>query len=183
MEKKTQAHIGFEISDFMRILPEELREELKKPFGELVVEKEKIFEKLSKAKKPLIAVGDYCNFNLIGMGFLPEIIVIDFKIKRVEINNEMKQFFSQYIKNSFVVFSPPGKLSEELEDSVKKVLQEQKGSILVLGEEDLSSLLFMAYAKKGTLVYGQPDQGLVIVSLGQEISQKAKSFLEKMQKE
>ena len=89
---------------------------------------------------------------------------------------------AQHAKNAFVVFSPPGRISSQLVEAVSMLLSEGSGAIIVIGEDDLSSLLVMAYAKLGTLVYGQPNEGAVIVPLGTpEIQKKALTFLEQME--
>lgn len=166
----------------MLILPESMREEVRRPFGEVFSGGAAIGE-CGKAKRPLIAVGDQCAYDLITSGVAPDILIFDFKVKRQEITAEMKQALAPHAKNAFVVLSPPGKISGQLEEAVGLVLQEGRGAIFVAGEDDLSALLVMAGAKGGTLVYGQPDAGAVIVPLGgQGIRKKAQGFLDRMEK-
>ena len=149
----------------MLFLPEKMREEVRRPFGKLVVGAG--LEKAIKgAARPLITVGDQCSHDLIVSGAKPDIIVIDFKIKRNEIGKEMKETFVPFAKNAFVVLSAPGYISDELQIALSRVLSEGKGAVLVFGEDDLSALFIMANAKKGTLVYGQPNEGAVVVPLG-----------------
>jgi uncharacterized protein (UPF0218 family) len=166
----------------MLILPENMRAEVRKPFGHLY-EGKKLLEICKHAPKPLITVGDQCGFNLIAAGIFPDILIFDFKIKRVEIPPDMKKAFAPHAKNAYMVLSAPGQISDELMHAVTDVLRTKKGAIFVVGEDDLSSLLVMAGAKEGTLVYGQPDEGAVVVKLGgKEIVKKAKNLLDRMQK-
>ncbi|MCX6773314.1 MAG: DUF359 domain-containing protein [Candidatus Micrarchaeota archaeon] len=166
----------------MLILPEKMRAEVRKPFGHLYDGK-KLIEICKNAPKPLIAVGDQCTFNLIAAGVFPDILIFDFKIKRVEIASDMKKAFAPHAKNAYMVLSAPSSISDELMHAVTDVLKTKKGAIFVVGEDDLSSLLVMAEAKAGTLVYGQPDEGAVVVALGgKEIIKKAKDFLDRMEK-
>ncbi len=166
----------------MLVLPENMREEIRKPFGRVLRGKE-FLQESKKAIKPLIAVGDQCAHDLITAGIAPDIIVFDFKVKRVEIPKEMKKTFVPHAKEAYAVLSGAGHISDELLIAIEKVLEKEKGAIFVVGEDDLSSLAIMARAKKGTLVYGQPDQGAVIVELGSKsITEKAKGFLNRMQK-
>ncbi len=166
----------------MLILPEALREEVRKPFGQ-VLTGAALASALKSAAKPLISVGDQCSFDLIAAGALPDILAFDFKIKREEIPAEMKKAFAPHARNAFMVLSPPGGITDELSTAVESVLAEGRGAIFVVGEDDLSALLFMAKAKAGTLVYGQPGRGAVVVALGgKAIREKAEGFLTKMEK-
>lgn len=166
----------------MLVLPEHLREEVRKPFGS-VLSGAKLKNALANAKRPIISVGDQCTYDLILAGEPPDMLVFDFKIKRAEIPPEMKLAFAPHAKNAFMVLSPPGGITEELVFAIDGMLAEGKGAIFVVGEDDLSSLLIMSRAKEGTLVYGQPDKGAVVVPLGKKaLQQKAQGFLDKMEK-
>ena len=166
----------------MRVLPEGMREEVRKPFGP-VLSGSAFVDGCRKAKRPIISVGDQCSSDLIDAGILPDILIFDFKIRRVEIPIEMKKKLAPHAASAFVVLSGAGRISEELEIAVERVLGEGKGAVLVVGEDDLSSLLVMAKASRGTLIYGQPDEGAVLVRLGgKEIREKAQSFLDRMEK-
>ena len=165
----------------MRTLPEHLREEVRKPFGK-VLSGAKLAAAIKAARRPLIAVGDQCAYDLIGQGNAPDIMVFDFKIKRVEIAPEMKKAFAPHAQGAFMVLSPPGAITDELVFALDSVLAEGKGAVFVVGEDDLSSLLVMARAKSGTLLYGQPDRGAVFVPLGgRAIQKKAQGFLGRME--
>lgn len=160
-----------------------MREELRAPFGK-VLKGEEFIQECRGSKRPLICVGDFCCLELIGKGIVPDILVFDFKIKRSEITREMKERLASHAKGAFVVLSMAGTISGQLEEAVKRVLESGKGAVIVVGEEDLASLLVMAYAKEGTLAYGQPDQGAVVVPLGgKEITEKAKGLLGRMERQ
>ena len=66
----------------MLILPEELREQVRQPFGHIYTGK-KLAEICRHAPHPLIAVGYQCAFDLIASGIFPDVLIFDFKIKRV----------------------------------------------------------------------------------------------------
>jgi uncharacterized protein (UPF0218 family) len=163
-------------------LPESLREEVRKPFGP-VLGKGRLKAALASAKRPLISVGDQCAFDLISDGNAPDILVFDFKIKRVEIGLGMKQAFAPHAASAFMVLSPPGIITDELIFALDSVLAAGQGAVFVVGEDDLTSLLVMARATGGTLVYGQPDEGAVVVELGgKKLMEKAQGFLDRMEK-
>ena len=166
----------------MLILPEKMRDDVRKPFGKVFQGNDAIGE-CRKGARPLISVGDQCASDLIDAGLAPDILIFDFKIKRVEISGEMKKKLAPHAKNAFVVLSAPGAISDELEIAITRVLEDGKGAILVVGEDDLTSLLVMAHAEQGTLMYGQPNEGAVVVDLGgKKIMETARAFLGKMEK-
>ncbi len=166
----------------MLVLPEKLREDVRKPFGKVYSGKAAM-EACRKAGRPLVSVGDQCASDLIDAGIAPDILIFDFKIKRVEIPREMKEKLAPHAKEAFVVLSAAGVISDELEIAVVRALGDGKGAVMVVGEDDLSSLLVMAHAKQGTLVYGQPNEGAVVVGLGgKKIVEKARAFLGRMEK-
>ncbi len=166
----------------MLILPESLREEVRQPFGK-VLRGRQLESARKKAARPVITVGDQCAYDMIKSGSPPDMLIFDFKVKRVEIPSDMKKAIALHAKNAFVVLSGPGKISEELFEAVKRMLAEGKGAVFVAGEDDLSALLVMANASQGTLIYGQPENGAVVVPLGTDaIKKKAQGFLDKMEK-
>jgi len=166
----------------MLVLPEKLREGVRKPFGK-VYSGSAAIDACRECERPLVSVGDQCASDLIDAGLAPDILIFDFKIKRVEISQGMKKKLAPHAKNAFVVLSAPGTVSDELEIAVVRALEEGKGAVLVVGEDDLSSLLVMAHANGGTLVYGQPNEGAVVVPLGgKKIMEKARAFIGKMEK-
>lgn len=166
----------------MLVLPIAMREEVRRPFGSVQAGK-KLLDTCRHAPRPLIAVGDQCAFDLIAAGIFPDILIFDFKIKRVEIPKEMKAAFAPHAKNAFMVLSAPGQISDELVHAVSEVLRKKKGAVFVVGEDDLSALLVMAHAREGTLIYGQPGEGAVVVPLhSKETQKKAQGFLDRMQK-
>ncbi len=167
----------------MLVLPEKLREEVRKPFGK-ICKGASVIAQCRKAERPIVTVGDQCAFDLISAGIVPDMMILDFKIKRVEIPQEMKKAIAAHAKNAFVVLSPPGGISSQLSAAVGMLLDEGSGAIIVIGEDDLSALLVMAHAKLGTLVYGQPNEGAVMVPLGTpEIQKKAIGILAGMEEE
>jgi uncharacterized protein (UPF0218 family) len=167
----------------MLVLPEGMREEVRKPFGP-VLPGQGAVEACRKGERPLVAVGDQCAADLIDAGIAPDVLIFDFKIKRVEIPQAMKEKLAPHAKSAYVVLSSAGSISEELEISVSRVLSEGKGAIMVASEDDLSALLVMARAERGTLVYGQPDAGAVVVGLGgKEVKERAQGLLKRMRRE
>jgi uncharacterized protein (UPF0218 family) len=77
-------------------------------------------------------------------------------------------------------------LMKAINESIRYIaLQDEvQGPILieVEGEEDLATLACLDLLPKGgTVVYGQPDAGLVVVKVDQAIKRKVKEMLREME--
>lgn len=79
--------------------------------------------------------------------------------------------------------NPPGAIHPKMEAEVRKVLKTGLGWIEILGEDDLCSLVVMAYAPPGSvLLYGQPDAGMVWVEIDAKKRQEARALLAEAKK-
>ena len=160
-------------------LPEDLRNELKQPLGEVVNEAQ--LKRILKDVSTIVSVGDMCSLSIYKMGFVPDIAVVDFKIERVDVQDMRAQIrkIGQIVIN---VENPPGTLTEQLWQAVEKAYQsEEKVRIEVSGEEDLATLPCVWLAPENTaVVYGLPNIGLVVVLDEYEARIKVKNVLTKM---
>lgn len=157
-------------------MDEKLRKKLTKPLGKLMAF-EKALDKISK-KKPgmLIVVGDASIVNLLENDIKPDILVFDLMCKRKPVAKEWKERIFAYAKSMeiFHAKNPAGTISGELEDRVKKCILEGNGCVQVEGEDDLAALACVEHATKGAVVlYGQPDEGIVWIDVGEKMKNKA----------
>jgi uncharacterized protein (UPF0218 family) len=160
-------------------LPDELRDELKNPLGEVVDENQ--LESILKDVDKIVSVGDQCSLTLYGRGITPDITVVDYKVQRGDIQNmrEKIQEIGQIVIN---VDNPPGAITRELWQAVEEAYQkEEKVRIEVSGEEDLATLPCVWLAPKNTaILYGLPRKGIVVVLDIHEAKMKVKDVLTKM---
>jgi uncharacterized protein (UPF0218 family) len=160
-------------------LPEELRAELKKPFGKLIssseISKQRLLEETVGARF-VVAVGDATSETLFHLSFQPDICVVDGKEQR---SARQPPFLKA--RNEIRVRNPPGFISEEAFKAILKAASLEKPvRIFVEGEEDLLALVFLAtYPSTSVLFYGQPNEGIVAVRVG-SCREKAVYVLEKM---
>jgi uncharacterized protein (UPF0218 family) len=161
-------------------LPDSLRDQLKIPLGFLLpddqVNKENIEKHLSD-NSYIITVGDRTTEKMIDFGLIPSLQIIDGVEKRekreppklegtVELNanNPAAQITSQsidMIKQSFTLQSPV--------------------RLMIHGEEDLLVIPVCIFAPENSIVlYGQPNEGLVIVKVTPEIRNKTQRLLDLM---
>jgi uncharacterized protein (UPF0218 family) len=159
------------------LLPESVREKLKKPFG-------KLHPDIKSAKKDIsgyvIAVGDKVSIGLITAGIQPDICLIDGKTKRQEIAipDEIRKSGAVEIK----VKNPAGTIAAEAVSAIRSAIRSgRKTNIFVDGEEDLLALPAMIDApKNAVIIYGQPDEGVVVVKSDLKTKAKAKKILDEM---
>jgi uncharacterized protein (UPF0218 family) len=155
------------------MLPEELREKLKKPFG-------KVYKTLPDIDGDIVTVGDIVTKTVIENNIIPKLSIFDLKTKRnipVEINHIFKKIIK--IKN------PAGCISDEAIESIKylSTINDKDIALLVDGEEDLLALIVIKYFPIGTYVlYGQPDEGIVVLKIDEKLKQEINEILKQFKK-
>ena len=116
--------------------------------------------------------------NILKAGIKIDIVIVDHRIMRESV--EPLEIDREYVK----VVNIPGTISAEsqvvLHEIAKKCLNL---FIIVDGEEDLLVLPLMVYMPLDSIIiYGQPREGMVVITLTQERKDWARDFMNKMQK-
>lgn len=157
-------------------LPEVLRGELKEPFGQVYTDAEAL---LSDANEPVVTVGDVVTFHIEAAGREPGVMVVDEMTKRSAVDESIKNELGD---PDVVVENPAGTLSEEMIVALRDALDAGGPTrILVEGEEDLVALPAICLVPiGGSVVYGQPDEGMVLVRVDAEVRARVRSILERM---
>ncbi|MFA0822060.1 MAG: GTP-dependent dephospho-CoA kinase family protein [Methanomethylovorans sp.] len=167
-------------------LPEELRPLLRKTFGVLYTGVgDDTIQKLSKdlgSPTKLISVGDVTTFHLLNSNIIPDILIVDDRTKRgpasasVVVGTKHTGFCEIFVDN------PPGVITEDLIDVVHDAIKsEDHVRIFVRGEEDLAALPAILLAPEGSVVlYGQPDEGVVFVSITKSKKEEILDLLDKI---
>jgi len=162
-------------------LPDDLRDQLKNPLGNLVSDndpnKENIIKKIP-AESVIITVGDRTTENMLQLGLKPQIQIIDGLEKR----NQRIVPADDTVNTNLSCRNPPGEITEESIQVIQKAFScESPVRITVDGEEDLLVLPVCIHAPKNSIVmYGQPNEGLVIVTITPEIRAKVQKILDAM---
>ena len=162
-------------------LPESLREQLKTPLGELVlqedVSKENILNKVS-SELIVITVGDKTTENIIHLGIIPQIQIIDGLEKR----NQRNIPTDEAIRTELTCKNPPGEITEESIQVIRKAFSSKPPvRITVDGEEDLLVIPVCIFAPENSVVmYGQPGEGIVLVHVTPEIQSNVQKILDLM---
>ena len=156
----------------MLTLPEEHRKLFKEPFGELHREITDILPQLSR--NPVYCVGDVVTHNLQKAGITPAVAIVDGYTMRSPcsrmpaVSGECRQ-----VKN------PAGTLTDDLIAAIDHAVAHPPSTIIVEGEEDLAVIPMVIAAPLGSIVlYGQPNEGVVLRRVTPEAQATAYKFLE-----
>lgn len=161
-------------------LPDSLRDSLKKPMGLLIkdseVTKENILRIMSKDAF-LITVGDATTEKMIKFGLDPSLQIVDSMEKRNKRNLPLGK-----TRTILECVNPAAEITDESISVIKKAFQaDMPVRIIVKGEEDLLVLPVALYAPENSVIlYGQPNEGLVIVKVTEEIRNKASKIMNSM---
>jgi len=161
-------------------LPEKLRSQLRKPLGLLIKDSETTKENiLSKIPQDafVITVGDATTEKMIKFGLNPQLQVVDSLEKRSKRDLPLGE-----CKTVLTCSNPAGQISEQSISVIRNALDMPKPArIIVTGEEDLLVLPVSLHAPDNSVIlYGQPNEGLVIIRLNDEIRNKVKLIMASM---
>ena len=111
-------------------------------------------------------------------GFSPFLQIIDGQEKRVKRKLPDSKVLTELSCNN-----PPAEITVESIDLIRKsFFSKPPVRITVTGEEDLLVIPVCIYAPENSVVmYGQPNQGLVVTTITPEIKNKAQNLLDSME--
>lgn len=165
-------------------LPAGLRDELKEPVGPVTTDVERL---LRDAGTPLIAVGDVVTHHLVVAGAVPDVAVVDGMTERELVDaaveasiDDMAARESDYLP--LTVINPAATLTRDLLIELRAAIKRERPTLVqVEGEEDLAALPAIVAAPVGaSVVYGQPGEGMVHVRVNEEVRERARGLLERM---
>jgi hypothetical protein len=123
-------------------------------------------------------VGDVVSNNMTKHGIFPQVMIVDNRVMRehiTPISLDADQIL--HLKN------PPGTLTDQAWSTVKEALsQAQRTKVVVDGEEDLLTLVAVLHApEKSLVVYGQPQEGIVVVKVTRQKKKMIRRIVEAME--
>ena len=157
-------------------LPEKYRDFLKRPFGELITSSKPSLQEINsiiKVPSYMITVGE----NISQLGIKSNIQIIDLMERRTK-----RKFPNLTWDEKRSITNPPGTLSTESIILLRDLIKQSIDSLIVVdGEEDLLALPSILFAPiNAHVLYGQPNEGLVIVSVTESLKVKVYSILIEM---
>ena len=166
----------------MRVLPENLRDLLREPIGQLVDEKQLL--EILKDEKYIVSVGDTVTYTLLKNEIEPVFCIVDYKTRRGTCSPEIIETIKSFGKKSVVVSNPAATITDDLWNVIEYAFDNKEPGSLrieVEGEEDLASLAAIYIAPSDvTIIYGLPDKGVLVVKANKENKSKVKEILDKM---
>lgn len=160
-------------------MPTEMREELKEPLGEVYTDTDAL---LADAGDPIVAVGDIVTYHLLEAERRPAVAIVDGKTKRERVEREVlgaTEAFDERID----VANPQSTITDDLLEALASALEAPEVTVIVVdGEEDLASLPAVVAAPDGaSVVYGQPDEGMVLVPVEEGTRARCRELIDGMQ--
>ena len=154
---------------------------MKIPLGVLLpesqVDKSNIKKFLSE-NSFIISVGDRTTEKMIDFDLIPSLQIIDGQEKREKREPPKLEYTTE-----LTVDNPAAEITSESISMIKKAFTlKSPVRLFVNGEEDLLVLPVCIHAPKNAVVlYGQPNEGLVIVQITPEIRNKVQTLLDLME--
>ncbi|ELZ20484.1 hypothetical protein C477_06606 [Haloterrigena salina JCM 13891] len=167
-----------DIDDQLLVLPDELRHELKEPMGPIETDADRLLEDVDG---PLIAVGDVVTYHFLRAGRPPDVALVDERTKRSAVDEEIRETVTE--GTTVEVVNPPAEISQAVVEALLEGLaRDEPTTILVEGEEDLVALPAIVAAPEGaSVVYGQPDEGMVHVKVTEKHQQDMRALLDRFE--
>lgn len=158
---------------------------LKTPLGQLVrgtptetMPKLKMLVQQNKPPK-VTTVGDVVSRETFTAGIQVSLRIVDQmtlrkKISPVEIKAE----------RTYKVRNPAGTITKKAWDTIKEALRDGEALVLVDGEEDLLAIpAVLESPDNAFVIYGQPSEGLVVVTASPEKKNEVRNMMNRMTKE
>lgn len=159
-------------------LPADLRGAFKDPMGRVYTDPVDLLRDADQTEGPMVAVGDVVTFHLRQADRDPDVAVIDGKTKREAVDEAVSEVLDGD-SDRIEVENPPATISAALLDALVSALDADDPTVVFVdGEEDLATLPAIVAAPVGaSVVYGQPDEGMVHVPVDEETKAEARELL------
>lgn len=161
-------------------LPEALRAQLARPLGPVLPAKEAA-EQARKARV-LCTVGDVTTAAFLEEGLKPRVMVVDNKTKRGAFEAPVQ---GRLPPGTPVVDveNPAAQITDPLWQAIAGAVAHPGQTLIqVKGEEDLAVLPCVLLAPSGAVVaYGQPDQGIVLLTVDDAARERVRNLLKHME--
>ena len=163
----------------------EILSKFKEPFGRLLKgtfsQTAKQLRAIIEKEKPacVVSVGDTVSLNLHKHQIIPQLSITDNKSQRKQLQPMLFE-----AKKLVQVRNPEGTITQEAVNAIKNAFQTSEHThMLVDGEEDLLTLIAVVYAPENSLVvYGQPNEGLVVLKVTEGKKEEAIQIWKAMKK-
>jgi uncharacterized protein (UPF0218 family) len=138
----------------------------------------KVLVQQSKPSK-VTTVGDVVSRETLAAGIKVSLRIVDQMTLRKRISPvEIKAERSYRVRNS------AGVITREAWDAIKEALKDREAVIFVDGEEDLLAIPAVLESPDNALVvYGQPSEGIVVVTASPQTKTEVRKIMDRMTEE
>ena len=165
-----------------RLLRIDKRSKLKQPKGDLYSSKECVPEKEvvkrldDETHDVVITVGDVTTATILDEGFTPQVMLVDGITKRGKYDRAFAA------EKEYLIYNPAAAIYPEAWSTIATAIDSKDPTlILVDGEEDLLGFPAVLLSPEDSVVlYGQPNEGIVWVSVTKENKSIARRLLGQM---
>ena len=133
---------------------------------------------LVQQTKPLkvTTVGDIVSRETLATGIQVNLRILDQMTLRKRIDP-----IKIKAERTYRVSNPSGVITKEAWDTIKEALKDREAVIFVEGEEDLLAIpAILESPDNAIIVYGQPSQGLVIVTASPDMKREVREMMNRM---
>jgi uncharacterized protein (UPF0218 family) len=166
------------VADVLLRLPESLRRELREPLGP-------VHQDVSSVPRdaPVVAVGDIVTYHLSQAGRHPSVAVIDRRTQREAVDPAVEAALLEDERRQVTVDNPAGTITASLVAALVDAIDDPEPVVIVVtGEEDLAVLpAVFAAPDDACVLYGQPDEGMVQVTVDADARETARDLLSRME--
>jgi uncharacterized protein (UPF0218 family) len=157
-------------------LPAALRADLTAPMGPIYESPEAL---LADAGDPIVAVGDVVAHHLFRARHSPRVAVVDGRTEREAAPEPVRESVPAA---DLTVANEAGTLSRDLLVALRDAAGRTGTTVIeVEGEEDLATVpALLVTPVGGSVVYGQPGEGMVLVRVDEDARERARDLLRRM---
>ena len=164
------------------LLTGDLRQRLKNPLGELIRGTPSVCNRslmsVVQRESPtkVVLVGDRVSRNVIQSGVHADVVIVDNK----EMRRDVKPFpFDE--RKLFRLANAQGSINSASWEIIHEAIGTRNSIVVVEGEEDLLALVAIVESPVGSLiVYGQPNEGIVLVRVSDQKKQEITQLIKLM---
>lgn len=156
-------------------LPDAHRSAFKDPIGPVYPD---VVSLLAEVSEPIIAVGDIVSASFLEADRIPAVAIVDGRSQREPIDASIRDTLEPMGRTVDAV-NPAGTITRSMIDAIRRAIDaDGPMKVVVDGEEDLAVLPAVLAAPSGaTVVYGQPDEGLVAILVDPEARRHVRDLL------
>jgi pantetheine-phosphate adenylyltransferase len=180
-------------SELLLKIPQNLRQDLRKPFGKIFKKESGDLQKVMKLVidfikrenlSPVICVGDVVTQELLQNNLQAHLYIVDLRVQRKKQFEDISELGNISDLEKHSVNNSAGSISKQLAELVESSLKHNSPSLIrVKGEEDLAVIPCVLLAPLGSvIIYGHFQYGVIAIEVNELTKQEFLRLFEKISK-